>query len=379
MMQEIYLDNNATTPVDPQVVEAMESSLKENFGNPSSVHAHGRRARVRIENARGEVASLLSASDNEIYFTSGGTEANNLAITGVYFKHRNTGNHIIATKVEHPSVLGTLKFLEQNGARISYVSVDTNGNLDLSELEKDITKDTILISVMLVNNEIGNIYPIKKISQIAHRKNILVHTDAVQAVGKIPVNINELGIDLLSLSGHKFYGPKGIGALYIKNGISLEPLFHGGSQEKGIRSGTENTAAIIGLGKAVELIQEKLPVEIERISRLRKKLEAHLLKITGVSINGDQERRIPGTINIRCKDISGEALLQNLDLANISVSSGSACASGSLEPSHVLLAMGLTKDEAKSSIRISLGRFTTEEELDEFIKVIMNTVNRLRK
>ncbi len=378
-MPPIYLDNNATTPLDPLVREVIEECLRNIHGNASSIHAYGRRARVAIENAREEIASLLGALSHEMYFTSGGTEANNLAIQGIYLKEKNRGNHIITTRVEHPSILATMKYLEKEGALVTYLPVDNAGRITIHELQEAITDKTILISVMLANNEIGNIYPLKKISQIAHAKNILVHTDAVQAVGKIPVNIPNIGVDVLSLSAHKFYGPKGIGALYIKQGLSIEPIMHGGGQERAIRPGTENTAAITGFGKAAELIRAHLSQEMERIFNMRKKLERGILeKIPDAHIYGELDHRIPGTLNVGFTHIEGEALLLNLDLAQIAVSSGSACSSGSLDPSPVLLALGLSQQEAKSAIRMSLGRFNTEEEIDFVLEALPTIITRLK-
>ena len=379
-MKKIYFDNNATTPIDPAVYEEMLPILKEGYGNPNSIHWAGRAARNKIEEARERVASLINADPSEILFTGGGSESDNNAIKGVWEKLKIKGNHIITTKVEHPAVLDTCKYLKKNGAQITYLSVDKNGNLDLNELKNAITDQTILITIVFANNEVGNIYPIKEITKIAHEKGVLVHTDAVQAVARISVDVADLGVDLLSLSGHKIHAPKGVGALYIKQHTPLEKLIHGGHQEKGRRAGTENTVGIIGLGKACEIAQKELAGNMEKISKLRDRLEARIIKeIPHTKLNGDKESRVPNTSNISFLYVEGEAILLNLDLYGIAASSGSACTSGSLDPSHVLLAIGLSHEVAHGSIRFSLSKFNTEKEVDYVLKVLPETIERLRK
>jgi cysteine desulfurase NifS len=360
----IYLDNNATTQVDDAVREAMMPYLSADAGNPSSIHQTGKIAREALENARRQVAMLINAQPRRIFFTSGGTEADNLAIKGAAFAMRDKGNHIITTAVEHPAVLGACEFLQRYGYRITYLDVDGDGWLDPEKLRNSVTEDTILVSIMMANNEVGTILPIKKLSSICREKGILFHTDAVQAVGKIKVDIQELGVDMLSLSGHKFHAPKGIGALYVRKGIELEPLVHGGKQESGLRAGTENVPAIVGLGKAAELVTYILR-DSERICDLRDKLEKGIRNLMpDAMLNGHQKNRLPTTLNMTLPGLRGESIVIALDQHGISLSSGSACKSGSSEPTHVLIAMGRTKEEAHCSVRFSLSRYTTEEDID---------------
>ena len=366
----IYLDNNATTQVDDVVREAMMPYLSSDAGNPSSIHQTGKIAREALENARRQVAMLINAQPRRIVFTGGGSEADNLAIKGATFAMRDKGNHIITTTVEHPAVLGACEFLERYGYRVTYLDVDGDGWLDPEKLRNAITADTILVSIMMANNEVGTILPIKELSSICREKGILFHTDAVQAVGKIIVDIQDLSVDMLSLSGHKFHAPKGVGALYVRKGIELEPLIHGGKQEKGIRAGTENIPAIVGLGKAAELVTSAL-LNSERIRDLRDKLEEGIRNlVTDAVLNGHPENRLPNTLNLILPGLRGESIVIALDQHGISLSSGSACKSGSPEPTHVLIAMGRTKEQAHCSVRFSLSRYTTEEDIDYTVSAL---------
>jgi len=367
LKKRIYLDNNATTEVDDAVREAMVPYLSEDAGNPSSIHETGRLAREALENARRQVAILINAQPRRLIFTGGGSEADNLAIKGIAFTLQSKGKHIITTSIEHPALLGACGFLERNGYRVTYLGVDKNGWLEPEKLRNAITKDTILVSIMLANNEVGTILPIKELSSICHEKGVLFHTDAVQAAGKIKVDIQELGVDMLSISGHKFHAPKGIGALYLRKGIELEPLIHGGKQEGGIRAGTENVPAIVGLGKAAEMAAYALR-ESERIRVLRDSLEKNIkVLVPDARLNGHLKDRLPNTLNMTLPGLRGESLVIALDQHGISISSGSACKSGSPEPTHVLIAMGRTEQDAHCSVRLSLSRYTTERDVNETI------------
>lgn len=375
----IYLDNNATTPLDSEVFKEMMPYMTTIYGNPSSIHMAGRKSKSAIEKARDQVAKALNTSASEIYFTSGGTESDNMAIRGLARALKDKGNHIISSKIEHPAVLNTLEELKSEGYEITLLDVDKNGFVDLKQLENAITNKTILITIMYANNEIGTIEPIGEICEIAKRHNVLFHTDAVQAVGHINIDLQKLGVDVLSLSAHKFYGPKGVGALYLKKGTPFSKITFGGHQERDRRPGTENTAGIVGLGKAIELANVSLNQNNAKIEALRDYFISQITsKLTGVAINGDLKKRISNNINISFENVDGETLLQNLDLIGICVSSGSACSSGSLAPSHVLLALGLDKATAKSSIRVSLNKYNTKEELDFTIDAIVKIVNNLR-
>lgn len=375
----IYLDHNATTQLDKRVLEKMLQYFNDLYGNPSSVYRFAQLARRAIEDARAELALLLNADPSEIVFTSGGTESNNTAIKGIAYKYQSKGRHIITSKIEHHAVIHPCQFLEKNGFRITYLDVDRYGIVDLKELEEALSEDTILVSIMHANNEIGTIEPLKEIVDICHRKGVYVHSDAVQTVGKIKVDVKELGVDLLSLSGHKFYGPKGVGALYVKKGVKFEPLLHGGGHEKDRRSGTENTPGIVGLGEAARLARQEMQNEQAHIQPLRDKLELELVKkIPEVKVNGHPELRLYNTLNICMKHIEGESILINLDFEGICASSGSACTSGSLEPSHVLLALGLDHETAHGSLRFSLGKDTTEQEIDKVLEVLPPIVEKLR-
>lgn len=379
-MDTIYLDNNATTKTDEEVVKAMMPYLLENYGNPSSIYKMGRENRKAVEDSREKVAQILNCEPNEIYFTSGGSESDNTAIRGIAYRHKNKGNHIITSKIEHPAVLETCKQLEKEGFEVTYIGVNEKGIVDLEELKKSIKPTTILISVMFANNEIGTLQPIQEIGKIAKEHNIIFHTDAVQAVGNIPIDIKKLNIDSLSLSAHKFYGPKGIGVLYVRKGIQFNKFINGGHQERNKRAGTENVAGIVGLAKAMELAYRDLEEHNRKIKELRNYYVNQVKeKIPYIKINGDMEKRLPGNSNISFRFIEGEGLLLNLDLKGICASSGSACTSGSLDPSHVLLAIGLPHQIAHGSLRISIGKYNTKEEIDYVVESLVEIVGRLRE
>jgi len=376
----IYLDYNATTPVDARVLEAMLPCLGGAFGNASSIHSAGQRARAAVDRARESVAALIGASPAEIVFTSGGTEADNLALLGLAAaRSSQTKMHAITTAVEHHAVLNACEELERRGVRVTYVRPGPDGTVDPDDIRRAITPETILISVMHANNEIGTIQGVEEIGRIAAEADVYFHCDAVQSAGKLRLDLNRLGVDLLSLSAHKVYGPKGVGALYVRPGTPLEPLFFGGHHERDRRPGTENVPGIVGLGKAAELARAYLDEDASRISALRDRLEAALLdSIPDARINGGRARRVCNTTNITFAGAGGEALLIALDLEGIACSTGAACSSGSVEPSHVLTAIGLSDDEARSTLRFSLGRETTREEIDAAIKVIPRVVERIR-
>lgn len=376
-MKKIYLDYNATTPVDPAVREAILPYLGEEFGNPSSMHWAGARAKKAMEEAREKIAHSLSCKPEEVYFTSGGTESVNLAIKGVIFE----GSHIITTQIEHKAVLESVEELEGEGKiEVTRLEVDSSGDLDLEELKRAIRENTVLISVMFVNNEIGNIYPIAAVGRIARERGILFHTDAVQALGKLPIDLSLLPIDLISFSAHKIYGPKGVGALYIRKGVKIRPLLHGGAQEMEKRGGTENLPGIVGFGEAVRKIHEGLDTESERLRRLRDRLQNQLAaSVPGTKIHGNPDHRVANTLNVSFEGIESELILIALDREGIAVSSGSACASGAVEPSHVLLAMGVNPKEAKGAVRFSLGRGTTENDIDYVLQKMPEIVKRLRQ
>jgi cysteine desulfurase len=373
----IYLDHSATTPVDPRVFEAMKPFLTEQFGNPSSVYRAGQDVRRAVEDAREKIAGLLGARPKEIIFTSGGTESDNASIKGVAL-NRGSG-HIITSRIEHPAVLKVVGWLEKQGFEASYVPVGSDGLVDPEEVKKSVREDTTIISIMHANNEVGTIQPIEEIAAVAHERGVVFHTDAVQTFGKLPIDVEEMGIDLLSLSAHKIYGPKGTGVLYIRKGTKLEPCVHGGHQEWGKRGGTENVAGIVGLGKAAEIAMAEMEADEKRIRSLRDRLEAGLAgKITDMLLNGHREKRLYSLANICVKFVEGEAMLLRLDYEGIAASSGSACTSGSLEPSHVLLAMGLPAEIAHGSLRFSLGKANTAEDIDKVIEVLPPIVEKLR-
>lgn len=378
-MKQVYLDNSATTPVDPRVAEAMLPFLKESFGNPSSVHSAGQTVRTAVENARDQVAALIGARADEVFFTSGGTEADNWAIKGTAWAKSEKGNHIITSSIEHHAVIESCEYLAKHGFEITFLSVDQYGKIDPADVEKAITPKTILISIMHANNEIGTIQPVAEIGRIAKQKGILFHVDAVQTTGHLPVNVGDLNADLLTVSGHKLYGPKGIGALYIKKGIKIDSLLSGGSQERHKRPGTENVPGIIGFGKAAEIAATEMADETEKITALRDRLATELLDtIPDTTLNGHPSERLPNNVNISFKYIEGESLVLHLDFENISVSTGSACSSSSLEPSHVLLACGRLAEEAHGSIRFSLGKFNDTEDVDRVIETLPGIVKKLR-
>ncbi len=378
-MRRIYLDHAATTPTHPEVVKAMLPYFTDAFGNPSSIYSYGLEAKGAIEEARTKVAELIGARSEEIIFTSGGTEADNFALKGVAYANEHKGNHIITTPIEHHAVMEACKFLERRGFRITYLSVDEYGLVDPQDVKKAITDKTILISVMHASNEIGTIEPISEIGKIAKEAGVNFHTDAVQAVGHIPVNVDELKVDLLSISAHKLYGPKGAGALYIRKGTRSVSLIHGGEQEKRRRAGTENVPAIVGLGKAVELAGQTMNREVERLSYLRDKLiEGLVERIDNIRLNGHPRKRLPNNVNISIDFVEGESMLLNLDLEGICASTGSACSSSSLEPSHVLLALGLPTEQAHGSLRFTFGRENTEADVERVLEVLPGIVAGLR-
>ncbi len=375
----VYLDYNATTPLDSRVKEKMSPYLEEIYSNPSSVYKFAKSSRRAIEEARQKVASLLGAKSSEIIFTSSGTESNNTVIKGLALIPGNKRKHIITSKVEHHAILSPCKFLERMGFEVTYLNVDEYGVVDTDELKRSLRNDTLLVSIMYANNEVGTIQPIKKIAEIVHTKGAFFHTDAVQAVGKLPLDVKELGVDFLSLSAHKFYGPKGIGALYVREGVKFEPLLHGGHHERNRRASTENVAGIVGLGEAAVIAKKEMFEEEKKIRYLRDKLEKGILeKIPEVRLNGHPQKRLYNTLNVCIKYIEGESILVNLDFEGICASSGSACSSGSLEPSHVLLAMGIPHEIAHGSLRFSLGKYNTESDIDKVLDVLPPIVEKLR-
>ena len=378
-MKRIYLDHAATTPTDPRVLETMLPYFSDAFGNPSSIHSLGQETRAAVEEARHKIASLIGAQSEEIIFTSGGTEADNFAIKGAASANKQKGNHVITTSIEHHAVLESCKFLEGQGFGVTCLSVDRNGLVDPDEIRKAITAGTILISVMHANNEVGTVQPIADIGKIARERGICFHTDAVQTVGHIPVNVNELGIDLLAMSAHKLYGPKGVGSLYIRKGTRIDSFMHGGGQERGLRASTENVSGIVGFGKAAEIAQREMDRESKRLTSLRDKLIQGLFeRIPEIHLNGHPTQRLPNNVNVSIGFVEGESMAIGLDMEGIAASTGSACTSHDLEPSHVLLALGLPGVLARGSLRFSLGRETTEEEIGRVLEVLPRIVARLR-
>lgn len=377
-MKRIYLDYAATAATDPLVYEAMKPYFFEKFGNPSSIHQFGQEARTALESSRETTASFLGAKPEEIVFTSGGTESNNFVIEGVAYANEKKGNHIITSQIEHHAIGEPCKFLEERGFKVTYVKVDKTGLVSPDDIKKAITDKTILISIMHANNEIGTVQPIAEIGKIAREKGIYFHTDAVQTVGHIPVNVNDLNVDLLSLSAHKFYGPKGVGALFIRKGTRIKCFLHGGDQERGRRASTHNVPGIVGLAKALEICKEKMGQEIKFQTALRDKLIEGMQKIPDVYLNGHPTLRLPNNVNCSVQYIEGESMILNLDLLGIAVSTGSACTSTSLEPSHVLLAIGLPHELAHGSLRVTLGRWTAEEDINYLLEVLPPVVDKLR-
>ena len=375
----IYFDNAATTKVKDEVLKEMMPYFCEEYGNPSSIYYIGRKAKKAIEKAREKVANLIGADKNEIYFTGCGTESDNTALKGIAYRNKEKGNHIITTKIEHPAILDSCKELEKEGYEITYLNVNELGLINLGELENSIKENTILISIMFANNEIGTVQPIEEISKIAKQKNVIFHTDAVQAVGNIDINVKDMGIDMLSMSGHKIYGPKGIGALYVKKDIEFNKFMNGGHQERNKRAGTENTASIVGLGKASELAKINLDKHIEYLKNLRDYYVQQVKeKIPDIVINGSIDNRLPGNSNISFKGVDASALLFELDKKGICASSGSACTSESIEPSHVLTAIGLSSEYSKGALRVTFGEFNTKAQVDYLIENLVESVKKIR-
>lgn len=375
-----YFDHAATTYVKPEVFEAMKPWFTELFGNPSSIYSLGRESRKAIEEARAQIAWCLNAHHNEVFFTGSGTEADNWAIKGVAYANRNKGKHLITSVIEHHAVLEAFEYLRKEGFEVTYLPVDENGLVNPEDLKKEIRPDTTLVSVMFANNEIGTVQPIRELAAIAHEKGAFFHTDAVQAMGNIRVDVKELGVDLLSMSAHKFYGPKGVGALYVKKGVKLDNFMHGGAQERNRRAGTENVPGVIGLATALKLATENLEAYNSHLKKLSDKLIDKVFeRIPHVRLNGDRERRLPGNVNFSFRFIEGESLLLMLDMKGIQASSGSACTSGSLDPSHVLLAIGLPHEIAHGSLRITFGEKNTEEEVDYLVDSLVEIVGKLRQ
>jgi cysteine desulfurase len=379
-MKRIYLDHAATTPVDPEVLQAMIPYFTESFGNPSSIHSFGRENRKAIEDSRAIVAKELGANDpSEIVFTGCGSESDNMAIKGIASAYHDKGNHIITSAIEHHAIFDTCKYLEKQGFKITYVPVNAAGLVNPQDVINSLTDKTILVSIMHANNEVGTIQPIAEIGKLLRERKILFHTDAVQSVGSIPVNVDDLSVDMLSLAAHKLYGPKGVGVLYIRKGVRIHPLIHGGGQERNRRAGTENIAGIVGLAKALQLANQNLAANQAKISGLRDYLiDTVLQRFEHVRLNGDRIQRLPGNVNFSFEYIEGESLLLNLDLKGVAASSGSACTSGSLEPSHVLLGMGICHEIAHGSLRLTLGKSNTKEELDYLLEVLPEIVDKLR-
>ncbi len=388
-MNRVYLDYNATTPVQPEVLDAMLPFFSGEFGNAASIHTPGQRARAAVETAREQVAALIGARAQEIVFTSGGTESDNHAVFGVVGQaflpvpsstNADSSPHIITTAIEHEAVLNACQALEKSGVRVTFLATNREGQIDLNELRRAVRPETVLITVMHANNELGTLQPLEEIGRITKERDIYFHTDAVQSAGKVPIDVNKHGVDLLSLSAHKFYGPKGIGALYIRRGTRLRQLLYGGHHQRGFRPGTENVAGIIGLGKAAEIARESLAADARRLSALRDRLEQGLLaRVPYARVNGGAASRTPNTTNFGFPGIEGEALLIALDLKGLACSTGDACSSGAVEPSHVLTAIGLPPEEARASLRFSLGRHTTEQEIDFALQVVPSAVEQLRE
>lgn len=375
----VYADNAATTRIAPQVLDAMLPYLKEEYGNPSTLYKLGREAKIAIEKAREQVAQVIGAKAEEIFFTGSGTEADNMALKGVLYGPAGKGKkHLITTKIEHHAILHTAMALEKEGFQATFLDVDKNGRVDLEELKQAITPDTALVSIMAANNEVGTIQPIEEIGKICREKGVLFHTDAVQAFGHMPLDVNKMNIDLLSLSAHKINGPKGSGALYIRRGLGLRPVIEGGGQERNRRSGTENVAGIVGLGQAAQLAMETMEEESARLKALAKKLTDGVLQIPETILTGDPENRLPGACSFAISAIEGESLVLYLDMEGICTSTGSACSTGSLDPSHVLMAIGLSHEVSHGSLRVTLGRFNTEEEVDYIIETLPKVVEKLR-
>jgi len=376
----IYLDHAATTYVKKEVLDEMLPYFDKNYGNPSSLYLIGKSNKIAIDKARLKIAKAIKCKESEVFFTSCGSESDNWALKSIAYANRQKGNHIITTRIEHPAILNTCKFLEKQAFKVTYLHVDSDGLVDLKELENSITKDTILISVMFANNEIGTIEPITEVSHIAKKYGVYFHTDAVQAVGNVKIDVEKLGVDMLSLSAHKFYGPKGIGVLYIKEGTIVDSFIHGGGQEKGLRAGTENVANIVGVGKAIELAYNNFETNNKKILNLREKLINEIIeRIPCVRVNGHRTKRLPGNVNLSFEGVDGESILLMLNMKGICVSTGSACSSGSGRPSHVLTAIGLNDEMCKGSLRLTIGDENTDEEIEYTIDALEKVVERLRE
>ena len=378
-MKRIYLDHAATTPVDRNVLKEMLPYFDKEFGNASSLYHHGQQARLAMDSARKRTARLINAEPEEIVFNSGGTESDNTALVGVAMAGRGNGNHIITTKIEHHAILETCEFLEKQGFEVTYLDADKNGMIDPSDVERTITPKTLLVSVMHVNNEIGTIEPIAEIGQICKKRGVYFHTDAVQGFGKLPIDVRAMNIDLLTASSHKIYGPKGVGILYVRKGVKLESLIHGGNHEGGKRAGTENVPGIVGFGRACELAGSVMDNEAERLTKMRNKFVEGVLRIPGSYLNGHPDKRLPGNANFRFDGIEGEALIMRLDAISIEASTGSACSSRELKPSHVLTAIGLRPEQAHGSLRVTLGRHTTQNDINYMLKRLPGIISELRK
>ena len=378
-MKRIYLDHSATTPVDSRVFEAMKPYFSRDFGNASSLYHHGQQAALALEDSRRKVAGLIKAEKDEIVFTSGGTESNNTALFGVALANRDRGNHIITTKIEHHAILEPCRFLEKQGFRVTFLDVDNDGLVSVRDIEKAITKKTVLVSVMHVNNEIGTVQPIGEIGKLCRERGVFFHTDAVQGLGKLPIDVKRMGVDLLTGSSHKLYGPKGVGMLFVRKGIRMEPLMHGGNHESGRRAGTENVPGIVGFARACEIAGKEMGRESERLLSLRGKLVKGVLEIPRSFLNGHPEKRLPGNANFRFDGIEGEALVLRLDALGIEASTGSACSSRELKPSHVLTAIGLRPEQAHGSLRITMGRNTSERDIDYLLEKLPKVVGDLRR
>lgn len=379
-MRNVYLDHSATTPLRKEVLETMIPFYTETWGNPSSVHKWGRDARIAVENAREQIATLIGANAREIFFTGGGTESDNIAILGTVEAKKHKGKHIITSQIEHHGVLDTCHYLQKQGYDVTYIPVDEYGLVNPQDVKDAIREDTILVTLMLANNEVGTIQPIKEISKYTREAGVWLHTDAVQAVGSIPVNVDDLGVDMLTFSAHKFYGPKGIGALYTRKGVRPKPVAHGGGQERKVRPGTENVAGIVGMAKALELAVKDLNVTQARLTGLRDRLISGIKEsIPEVILNGHATKRLPGNANMSFLYVEGESIILSLDLVGIAVSSGSACTSGSLDPSHVLMSMGMDHQQAHGSLRMTLGKGTTDEDIDYVLQQLPPIINKLRE
>lgn len=378
-IMKVYMDYAATTPVDPRVVEAMKPYFTEKYGNASSLHEWGREANYALEESREKVAKLINANAKELIFTGSATESNNLALKGIAFANKDKGKHIIVSKIEHHCVLHAAEWLEKLGFDVTYLPVDKYGIVDVNELESVIRDDTILVSVMHANNEIGTIQPIKEIGEICHEKDVYFHTDAAQSFGKVPIDVNDMNVDLLTANAHKLYGPKGVGMLFVRKGVKIEPLLHGGGHEFGLRSSTENIPGIVGFAKAVEIAGKEMRKEAKRLTKMRDRLIKGVLKIENSHLNGHPTKRLPNNTNFWFAFIEGESLIMKLDDKGVAASTGSACSSKSLEPSHVLLAIGLKPHEAHGSLRLTLGKYTKKEDIDYVLEVVPEVVEELRK